>query len=113
MKAWHLRRGEQAEDQAAAWLQRQGLTLVARNHRCKGGEIDLIMRDGDTLVFVEVRRRNSTRFGGAAASVTAAKQRKLRHAALHYLQGLKTEPPCRFDIIGIDPDGIQWIRDAF
>lgn len=113
-KAPHLRRGESAEALALGWLTRQGLQPVARNYRCKAGEIDLIMQDGEQLVFVEVRYRGHKGFGSAVESVNPAKQRRLQRAAECYLQGLRTLPPCRFDIIGIDGDQrIEWIRNAF
>ncbi len=113
-KAPHLRKGEAAEALAGRWLQNRGLTLVEKNYRCKSGEIDLIMRDGETLVFVEVRYRSHTGFGSAVDSVTPAKQQKLFHSAQRYLQQLGHTPACRFDIIGIDRENrIQWIRNAF
>jgi putative endonuclease len=105
--------GKMAEDAAAAYLIRQGLRLVERNWRCKGGEIDLIMRDGATLVFVEVRARGSDRFGGAAASITAAKQARIAHAAQFYLAGLRAIPPCRFDAVLFQGQALSWLRDAF
>ena len=113
MKAPHLRTGNAAEALACRWLQAQGLTLKEQNYRCKSGEIDLIMQDGETLVFVEVRYRSHAGFGSAIDSVTHAKQQKLQRAAEHYLQRLKHTPACRFDMIGIDRDHrIQWIRNA-
>lgn len=109
--------GDAAEDQALRHLQAQGLRLVARNYRTPGrggGEIDLVMRERDgTLVFVEVRQRGSARFGGAAASIGAAKQRRIVFAARHFLLRLGQEPPCRFDVISIEGGGIQWMRAAF
>jgi len=109
--------GDAAEDRALAHLLGQGLRLLARNYRTPGrggGEIDLVMRDRDgTLVFVEVRRRASGRFGGAAASVGATKQRRIVFAARHYLLRLREPPPCRFDVISIEGGGIQWMRAAF
>ena len=112
--------GQAAEDQALKWLLRQGLTLVQRNYRvargprARGGEIDLIMRERDgTLVFVEVRQRAAAGHGGAAASVTAAKQRSLRLAAQHFMLQLSTLPPCRFDVVAIDGDELQWLQAAF
>lgn len=105
--------GKQAENHAASFLQRQGLRLVARNYRCRMGEIDLIMEHGGTLVFVEVRLRRSGNFGGAAASITGHKQRKLIHAAQHYLQQQARQPPCRFDALLLDGRKIEWIKDAF
>ena len=104
--------GRQGEDRALAHLQAQGQTLVARNFRCKGGEIDLIMRERGGLVFVEVRQRADTRHGGAAASITPAKQRRLLIAAQVYLLRLKTLPPCRFDVIAIDGAELCWLKDV-
>ncbi|MBZ0104354.1 MAG: YraN family protein [Sulfuricella denitrificans] len=105
--------GKAAENTAASFLQSQGLRLVERNYRCRMGEVDLIMEHGDTLVFVEVRLRRSERYGGAAASITGHKQRKLIHAAQHYLQQITKQPPCRFDALLLDGARIEWIKDAF
>lgn len=105
--------GKEAENRAAAFLQQQGLRLVERNYRCRMGEIDLLMVHGDTLVFVEVRFRRSAGFGGAAASITGHKQRRLIHAAQHYLQQQAKQPPCRFDAVLLDGGKIEWIKDAF
>lgn len=105
--------GKEAENHAAAFLQNHGLRLVARNFRCRMGEIDLIMEHAGTLVFVEVRMRRSENFGGAAASITGHKQRKLIHAAQHYLQQQTKQPPCRFDALLLDGHKIEWIKDAF
>ena len=112
--------GEAGEARALAHLLAQGLALVQRNYRvargpqARGGEVDLIMRERDgTLVFVEVRARTSTSFGGAAASVSATKQRSLVLAAQYFLNRLPTTPPCRFDVIAIDGDRIEWLRGAF
>lgn len=104
--------GALAEEQAARFLAAQGLKILARNYRCRGGEIDLICRDGATLVFVEVRLRTNRAFGGAAASITPAKQRRIALAANHYLAG-KPLPACRFDAVLLDGAGIDWIRSAF
>jgi putative endonuclease len=108
--------GDAAEDRALAHLRSRGLHLVARNYRTPGrggGEIDLIMRDVDgTLVFVEVRKRASARYGGAAASVGVTKQRRIVFAARCFLLRLAPQPPCRFDVISIDGGGIQWMRAA-
>lgn len=106
--------GQSAESRAEAFLKTHGLNLVARNWRCRFGEIDLVMRDGATLVFVEVRLRSRSDFGGAAASVTPAKQKKLLAAARQYLAALKTLPPCRFDVVALSGDAApEWIRNAF
>ncbi len=111
-------RGKDAEARAAKFLESQGLQIVERNYRGRYGEIDLIARDGKTLVFVEVRARASNAFGGAAASITAAKRSKLTRTALQYLATLGRTPPCRFDAVlmrngatGAEP--VEWIRDAF
>lgn len=112
--------GDDAESLALAWLQTRGLALVQRNYRvargprARGGEIDLILRERDgTLVFVEVRARRSTAQGGAAATVGAAKQRALIFAAQHYLMRFDALPPCRFDVVAIDGDRIEWLKGAF
>jgi len=109
--------GDAAEDQALRHLLGRGLRLVARNYRTPGrggGEIDLILRDTDgTLVFVEVRKRASGGFGGAASSVGWQKQRRIVFAARHYLMRLPAPPPCRFDVISMEGGDIQWMRAAF
>jgi putative endonuclease len=110
-----VRAGERAEQAAAGFLQRKGLALIAANYRCRWGEIDLVLRDRDTLVFAEVRLRRSRDFGGAAQSVDRRKQGRIIAAARHYLAG-KQEAPCRFDVVlldRLDPPRIEWIRDAF
>ena len=94
---------------------RQGLAIVARNFRTRAGEIDLIARDGETLVFVEVRMRRAVSHGGAVGSITAEKRRRLVAAANGYLAMLRREPPCRFDAIlmrTLDPATIEWRRDV-
>ena len=103
------RAGEQA---ALAYLQRQGLKLVEANFSCGGGEIDLIMRDGDTLVFVEVRERADADHGGAAASIGPMKVRRIVHAAETYLQRFDDVPACRIDVIAIDAGHIDWLQNA-
>ncbi len=112
--------GEAAEKRALAWLQARGLGLVQRNYRvargpsAPGGEIDLVMREADgTLVFVEVRARRSSAQGGAAASIGAGKQRRVLHAAAHYLLRYPSPPPCRFDVVAIDGEQIEWLQAAF
>ena len=106
--------GQAAESRAEAFLKTHGLKLVARNWRCRFGEIDLVMQDGSTLVFVEVRLRSRSDFGGAAASVTSSKQKKLRAAARQYLSTLKTLPPCRFDVVAFTGDTApDWIKNTF
>jgi putative endonuclease len=112
--------GQSAEDRAWAHLQRAGLSLVARNYRvargpnARGGEIDLICRERDgTLVFVEVRARASASHGGAAASVGTAKRASLVFAAQRFIASLPIVPPCRFDVIAIDGERLQWLKAAF
>ena len=109
--------GDAAEDRALAHLVAQGLRLVSRNYRTPGrggGEIDLVLRDPDgTLVFVEVRRRAGSAYGGAAASVGGAKQRRIIFAARHYLMRLPAQPPCRFDVVSLEGGRIEWIKAAF
>ncbi len=112
--------GDAGEARALAHLLAQGLTLVQRNYRvargpnARGGEIDLILRERDgTLVFAEVRARRSGTHGGAAASVSATKQRSLILAARHFLRTQRTIPPCRFDVIAIDGERIEWLKAAF
>jgi putative endonuclease len=112
LRTQQQRLGQAGEDAALAYLQQQGLSLVMRNFLCKAGEIDLIMQAQHTLVFVEVRQRASSRFGGAAASIGAAKQRRLILAAQFYLQRYRMPPACRFDVVSIDGGAISWITDA-
>lgn len=109
--------GDAAEERASGFLQAKGLQFVARNYRTPGrggGEIDLILRDKDgTLVFVEVRKRSRADHGGAAASIGHVKQRRIIFAARHYLLALRTMPPCRFDVVVIDGEDVEWLRAAF
>ena len=105
--------GAQAEQRAAQYLHQQGLKPVAQNYRGRFGEIDLIMRDGATLVFVEVRLRRNADFGGAAASIDARKQQRIVRTAQQYLSGLAHIPPCRFDAVLMDDSGVQWLKNAF
>lgn len=108
-------RGRAAETLAARYLERRGLRVLTRNFRIRGGEIDLVCRDGATLVFVEVRLRSRNDYGGAGASIDAGKRRRLLLAARHYLAG-RAECLCRFDCIlleRLDESGIEWMRNAF
>jgi putative endonuclease len=112
--------GDAAEERALAHLAAAGMVLVRRNYRvargprARGGEVDLVMRDRDgTLVFVEVRVRRDSRFGGAAASIGAAKRQSLIFAASHFLRRMASPPPCRFDVVAVDGDRIDWLRAAF
>jgi putative endonuclease len=110
-------RGDAGEDEALAFLQEHGLRLLQRNYRTPGrggGEIDLIMQSPDgTVVFVEVRQRSRSDFGGAAASIGVHKQRRIVFAAQHYLLTWRQLPPARFDVVTIDGTGPQWLQAAF
>lgn len=109
--------GAGAEAEAAAYLEARGLKVRDRNWRCRFGELDLVCDDGGTLVFVEVRARSRADFGGAAASITAAKRARLSAAARQYLTLLPRTPPCRFDCVLVSgKDGqhtLEWLRNAF
>ena len=110
-------RGDAGEDEALAYLQEHGLRLLQRNYRTPGrggGEIDLIMQSPDgTVVFVEVRQRSRSDFGGAAASISLRKQRRIVFAAQHYLLTWRQLPPARFDVVTIDGAAPQWLQAAF
>lgn len=108
-------RGSAAEDAAAAFLAGRGLELLERNYRCRFGEIDLVLRDGPTLVFVEVRYRGNAAFGGAAESITASKREKLLRTARHYMAAHRRFPACRFDAVLLNGDRpeIEWVMNAF
>lgn len=101
------------ENQALTFLKRHGLQLITRNYACRLGEIDLIMRDGNCLVFVEVRYRQHRLYGGSSASVTSQKQQRLIRAAQLFLQlhPQYAELPCRFDLIAID-QSIEWLQNS-
>ncbi|MCW9025239.1 MAG: YraN family protein [Gammaproteobacteria bacterium] len=111
--------GQATETLACQYLEKQGLNLLQKNYLCKSGEIDLVMQDGQSLVFVEVRYRKNTNFGHAAETVNHSKQKKLIHTASHYLQNHSDQAnkPARFDVISIsgkaDQYDINWIQDAF
>ena len=114
-------RGDKTEDAALAFLESRGMVLITRNYHCRYGEIDLIMRDGKTTVFVEVRYRKTAGYGGALASITPSKQRKIALTAQHYLTQQKRPAigDCRFDVIAVTRDQQQtdqsphWISGAF
>lgn len=108
--------GMQTERQAARYLQQQGLELIEQNYRSRYGEIDLIMRDRKTLVFIEVRLRQHAGFGGAAASINTRKQKRIISTAQQYLAGLAHIPPCRFDAVLLEDSrgkSMQWLNNAF
>ena len=117
----HNPKGRAAEDQALGYLTNQGLILRERNYACRTGELDLVMQDGDTLVFIEVRFRSSIHYGLPIESVDNRKCQRLMRTAQHYMQtyNLTDQQPCRFDIISVQPDmsrgnifSINWIKDA-
>ncbi len=112
--------GQLAEDLAARFLEQRGLHILTRNYRCRGGEIDLVCRAGKALIFVEVRLRRNPTYGGAGASITASKQRRIILAAQHYLTAHSAgDRDCRFDCILFDgphaltENRLEWLRDAF
>jgi len=114
------RLGAHAEDLAADYLHKQGLTLLKHNYRCRGGEIDLIMQDKNTIVFIEVKSRSPSSYSTPLESVTYQKQQKIIHAAKHFIQAnrIKANTLLRFDVVGIvqttDKDAkINWIQNAF
>ena len=110
-------RGARIERLAAEWLSARGLTLIASNQQFKGGELDLVMSDGETLVFVEVRHRSDIRHGHPLETVTATKQRRLVHAARFYLARNRLSCPCRFDVLAVtgSPPALdfEWVQGAF
>ena len=116
MPAPRQQQGLATEARVERWLAAHGLSPIERNVRCRLGEVDLVMRDGAYWVFIEVRERASSRFGGAAASVDRRKQRRLIRTAQAYLQqrfDSQPWPPCRFDVVAIEQGRPRWIRDAF
>lgn len=113
-----LEQGQAGEASACRYLERHGLVLIERNYRCRMGELDLIMRDNEYLVFVEVRIRSNPNYGNPAETVTRRKQTRLIRAAAYYLQRQRLNLPCRFDIVAISSEAngeqrLQWIKNAF
>jgi putative endonuclease len=109
-----MKSGARAEQLAARFLQQHGLKLLDANYHCRFGEIDLILLDGETLVFAEVRKRSGNNFGGAAASIDGHKQRRLILTAQHYIAATPGDRPCRFDALLLDgADNIEWVKNAF
>jgi len=110
-------RGDVAEVLACRYLEARGLVLVTRNFRCRLGELDLVMRDGPQVVFVEVRSRVNRRYGRPIETITPTKQKRLLRAAAYYLQKTACTAPCRFDAVGITSengvDTVEWINNAF
>ncbi len=114
IRALHLKRGDNAEQQALDFLLKQGLQLICKNYRCKTGELDLVMSDQQTLVIVEVRFRQSDKFGSALESITPKKQSRIIAATKHYIMSNSTNSQIRFDVIAISGNQkINWIRNAF
>lgn len=111
----HLTLGKISEEKAAAFLEKNGLKKITSRFRSRFGEIDLIMEDQDTLVFIEVKFRKTTEHGSGAESVNKLKQNKIVKTALTYLQKEKIfeKKACRFDVIEVSQDKLQWIKNAF
>jgi putative endonuclease len=107
--------GHRYEDSACEYLEARGLTCIARNVRYRFGEIDLVMRDeAGVLVFVEVRARRGSRFGGALGSIDAHKQARVQLAARSFLLRYRNHPPrCRFDVVAFEDGRLEWVRNAF
>jgi len=105
--------GGAAEDRAAEYLSQRGLAVIARNYRTRLGEIDLVARDGEVLVFVEVRMRSDGHFGGALESITPGKQRRIAAGAAQFLAQFPRPPRCRFDVVALDKGEIRWLKGAF
>jgi putative endonuclease len=105
--------GADSEERAAAYLAERGLAIVSRNYRTRLGEIDLVAREGEVLVFVEVRMRAEGHFGGALESITPRKQRRIAAAAGLYLRQFARPPRCRFDVVAMEYGDIRWLKGAF
>jgi putative endonuclease len=106
--------GQRGEDRAVEYLRDRGYSVIERNFRCRLGEIDIVARDGDTLVFVEVRTRTDGRCGTALETITPAKQRRIARVAEFYLTARRAHgAACRFDVIGITGEQVELVRDAF
>lgn len=111
--------GRRFEELAMRHLQTHGLLILDRNLACRAGEIDLVARDGPVLVFIEVRHRSSSRYGGAFSSVDGLKQAKLMRCARYFLPSLVRRhfggrmPACRFDVVSVEPNALEWIKNAF
>ena len=118
-KGIHLRgtskeKGRKGEDIAVEALKRRGYKIIERNYKCPFGEIDIIAKCGDTIAFVEVKRRDSKSFGTSLSAIDEKKRRRIVLSALHYLKNLKEAPKkCRFDVVGIDGGDVKVIKNAF
>jgi putative endonuclease len=110
-----MSRGDDSEDRALRFLESRGLQLVVRNWRCRLGELDLVLRDGDTVVVAEVRGRSRPEFGSAAETVDRRKQQRIARATQQMLARNRelANRPLRFDIVAIDGGGIEWLQGAF
>ncbi len=111
--AKNLNQGQIAEQSARRYLERRGLRFIEQNVRYRFGEIDIVMKDGSDWVFVEVKYRSPSQYGGAVNALSHAQTLRIRKAASHYIQINRIDAICRFDVVAVDPDAIQWIRDAF
>jgi putative endonuclease len=107
--------GDRFEGAARSYLEARGLRFVRANFLCRLGELDLVMRDGEVLVFVEVRYRRSSAYGGALGSITARKQQRIVRAAQVWLRANPWDArrPCRFDVVAFEGESVEWIRNAF
>ncbi len=107
--------GNQKEELVAAWLKEQGVEILARNFYFHGGELDLVIKDGEYLCFIEVKYRKSTNYGYPEEAVTPSKQRKILQGAKVFLykNHISSDTPCRFDVISVYQEEITWIKDAF
>jgi len=112
-KAPHLRRGEATEQLACTLLQANGLKLLEKNYRLRTGEIDLIMLDGQTIAFVEVRYRKSKQYGGALQSIDPRKQMRIIRTAQHYLSYHAPYAQARFDVVAVEGEDVQWLKNTF
>lgn len=107
--------GMQYEERAVQYLAGCGYRVVARNYRCRKGEIDIIAKDGPYLCFIEVKYRKEGKFGGALKAVNLSKQQRISKTALYYLMehGYTDNTPCRFDVLGVTADHMELIKNAF
>ena len=105
--------GKEGEQVACEYLRGHGYALIARNWRCRFGEIDIIARDGDTLAFVEVKRRSGSEYGGAEGALTLRKQRRIVAAAGMYLAQCESDLPVRFDLVAIEEGKLSLLKNAF
>jgi len=107
--------GDSAEEKARNYLIKQGIQILDTNYRCKLGEIDIIAKQDNTLLFVEVKFRKNSKFGSPSEMVTPQKQKRIVKSTQHYLQAHSNlaNKACRFDVISIQQNDIEWIKNAF